>query len=415
MKVLYISYSCDPDRGSEPAIGWNWPYHAALRGHQVWALTRPAGAEARAAVVRRNPGMALRFVEIPTPAWTARFLPSELRTYIDYARWLDCAVAAAGELTTHENIDVIHHVSWGSYFWGSPFHSLGPPLIFGPIGGGQTSPGSFHDYFGHSWWKERLRNFLLANMPVVRKTTLKTIRKAAVVVASNTDTDRLVRKLHPSQTAIVPDFACFGVNTVLRRSPRGDALRLLWVGRILPRKGLRLALDIVQHLSRKTPVTLTILGDGPWARKLPGWIAVRQLESRVNYRGKVPYSEVAAAYLEHDCLLFTSLRDSLGGQVVEALSAGLPVATLRHHGAGDLIDDSCGVGVPVSTPEKTILEFSAALGSLASSPARLSALSEGARRKAARHTWAQRAAWAEGLYESVLATTPGNSGGMPGE
>ena len=39
MKVLMSAYACEPGKGSEPAVGWNWALQAARR-HEVWVLTR---------------------------------------------------------------------------------------------------------------------------------------------------------------------------------------------------------------------------------------------------------------------------------------------------------------------------------------------------------------------------------------
>jgi hypothetical protein len=37
-KVLMSAYACDPDRGSEPGIGWNTALEMARR-HDVWLMT----------------------------------------------------------------------------------------------------------------------------------------------------------------------------------------------------------------------------------------------------------------------------------------------------------------------------------------------------------------------------------------
>jgi len=40
MKVLMSAYACEPNKGSEPGIGWNWVLETARLGHEVWVLTR---------------------------------------------------------------------------------------------------------------------------------------------------------------------------------------------------------------------------------------------------------------------------------------------------------------------------------------------------------------------------------------
>ena len=40
MKILLSAYACEPNKGSEPAVGWNWAQGLVKLGHEVWVLTR---------------------------------------------------------------------------------------------------------------------------------------------------------------------------------------------------------------------------------------------------------------------------------------------------------------------------------------------------------------------------------------
>ena len=44
-KVLLSAYACEPNRGSEPGVGWNWAIEIAKRGHDVVVLTRKNNRE----------------------------------------------------------------------------------------------------------------------------------------------------------------------------------------------------------------------------------------------------------------------------------------------------------------------------------------------------------------------------------
>src|SRR5690349_12023561 len=39
LKVLMSAYACEPNKGSEPAVGWNWMMQMS-RWHDLWVLTR---------------------------------------------------------------------------------------------------------------------------------------------------------------------------------------------------------------------------------------------------------------------------------------------------------------------------------------------------------------------------------------
>jgi len=40
MKILLSAYACEPNRGSEPGVGWHWALEIEKLGHEVWILTR---------------------------------------------------------------------------------------------------------------------------------------------------------------------------------------------------------------------------------------------------------------------------------------------------------------------------------------------------------------------------------------
>src|SRR4030042_6826220 len=66
LKILVSAYACEPDKGSEPGVGWNWVKQIA-RFHEVWVITR---ANNRASIERelnKTPINNLRFVYYDVP------------------------------------------------------------------------------------------------------------------------------------------------------------------------------------------------------------------------------------------------------------------------------------------------------------------------------------------------------------
>jgi glycosyltransferase involved in cell wall biosynthesis len=120
----------------------------------------------------------------------------------------------------------------------------------------------------------------------------------------------------------------------------------------------------------------------------------------------VPWDEVHQEFGRHEVLLFTSLRDSFGSQLLEAMSNGLVVATLDHHGARDFIPDDTGIKVPVTTPELSAAHLAASLDRLHGDLAQLRSMSGAALAFARSHEWSVKAGEMTGLYRSVLGPDP---------
>ena len=39
-KILLSAYACEPNKGSEPGVGWNWAIQLSKMGHIVKIVTR---------------------------------------------------------------------------------------------------------------------------------------------------------------------------------------------------------------------------------------------------------------------------------------------------------------------------------------------------------------------------------------
>jgi glycosyltransferase involved in cell wall biosynthesis len=118
------------------------------------------------------------------------------------------------------------------------------------------------------------------------------------------------------------------------------------------------------------------------------------------------WSELRAAYAEHDAFLFTSLRDSFGSQVVEAMAMGLPVITLDLHGAHDFVPANASMKVRVSNPEETLDRLVASINEYIALPARKkNEMSSSAWNFAKTLSWSARAAFVEDLYRQVWPQT----------
>jgi glycosyltransferase involved in cell wall biosynthesis len=103
-----------------------------------------------------------------------------------------------------------------------------------------------------------------------------------------------------------------------------------------------------------------------------------------------------------DVFAFTSLRDTSGTGLLDALAAGTPIVGVGHQGASDIITADCGVVVSVERPSQTISEMAAGLSTMARNPKRLRELSLGATRRAKYYHWDQRRNFWFQVYSRVL-------------
>jgi glycosyltransferase involved in cell wall biosynthesis len=383
-RILLSAYACEPGRGSEPAVGWNWATELARQGHDVTVLTRRENRRAIELGGRALSG-SLGFLYYDLPAWTLplRRIPGGRK--ICYVLWQWFAARMLRHCFPQPPFDLVQHVTYVSARYPSFMGSLGLPFYFGPVSGGEAVPRALRSGFSFGeQLRETLRdlsNWLVRFDPMLRRT----FRQATRILVTH-DTLRLLplgARCKATQTLAI---ALPTVSSEFDRPSRlGSHLRLLYVGRLLDWKGVHLALRATKKASQIVPgTTLTIVGSGPAKRRLHHLCQNLQLCDAVHWAGWVPQSEIATYYQNADLLLFPSLRDSGGMVVLEALAHGLPVVTTDLGGPGLIVNRSCGRTVATAgcTPNQLVERFCDSLLEIVTNHALLETLSRGAQRRA---------------------------------
>ena len=259
--------------------------------------------------------------------------------------------------------------------------SLGPPLIIGPIGGGETSPSSLRDGF-HLRGKilETLRdlsNSTISINPLVRDG----LANAAVIFVKTSDSLNLLSRAMRKKTVVFMELAVQTSQIGSSRMPRQTPARLLYAGRLLYWKGVHIAIQAFAMLLKKIPnARFTIVGSGPEEARLKADVLARKIKDSVDFISWLPQNNLFELYDSHDLLLFPSLHDSSGGVVLEALCHGMPVVCLDLGGPKDIVTLNSGVIIKTAGLNTAQLasRIAGELTDLISSPTRLAALSAGA-------------------------------------
>lgn len=295
---------------------------------------------------------------------------------------------------------VVHRVSWGSVSAPPPF-SLSLPLVRGPVGG-QAAPSEFRALFGAAWRGEMLRSLRLKALPYL-PWSRRRVASVSAVLTTNGETHALLQRtgaprLFPFLDCGIPREMGLPVPP-LPKEDKGR-LKLLWAGRMEARKALPLALRALARLD--VPVELWVAGDGPLREAWQAEAGRLGLDQRVRFLNRVPWNEMQKLFLEVDAFLFTSLRDSFGSVVLEAMAFGLPVIVPDHQGVGTFVPPEAGIKVPVTTPEDTVAVYARAMKRLAIDFEARHRMALAAWRFAQEERWDRRVDRVLTIYEGVL-------------
>jgi len=406
MRLLLSAYACLPNSGSEPGNGWNWAVHLAERGIDVTVLTRGENREEIEAYLAERRLANLSFAYVTVKEQMIR--PT---TGLHYLLWQWRAVQVARQSHRRTAFQLVHHVTYTSIHVPTQLWRLGIPTIFGPVGGGQTTPSAMLAYFGAAKRSEVLRTAITRLLPF-SPLHRYWLSRLSTVFAANRDTMALIKAMGRTDVRLQFDNGVpvnyLATHPKLYNEDKAGS-RFLWVGRMLPRKALPMALDA---LSKTTyPSSLTIVGNGLATENVRSMIEDRGLRGRVHWEGRrLSMEEVRSAYLTHDALLFTSVRETSGVQLLEAMALGLPVVCLDLHGARDVVPDNAGFKVSVTTQVEVTDALAAAMDrfSMLSRDAK-QAMSAASLTFARSNTWPERAKQAEVVYQELLTRCSGTA------
>jgi glycosyltransferase involved in cell wall biosynthesis len=154
----------------------------------------------------------------------------------------------------------------------------------------------------------------------------------------------------PHTTNIAPFHAVARARAADRRAP--GPLRVLHVGRLIPRKGIDRLMRAVALASSEVPVRLALVGSGPEEPRLRALAGALGISDAVAFRGFVDQPGLPALYAEADAFAFPTLDDPFGIVLLEAMATGLPVVASPFGGATpDLVEP--GVSGFVADPDDT--------------------------------------------------------------
>jgi len=277
--------------------------------------------------------------------------------------------------------DIVHHLTWGGVRAPTFLGSLGPPLIIGPVGGGETSPRSLRDGF-------RLKSRVLESIRDLSNLTIRInplvrggLANAAAIFAKTPDTLRLMNGTLRKKTGVFLELGIRQGEIGSPRTPRQTPPRLLYAGRLLYWKGVHIAIQAFSKILIKIPsARLTIISSGPEESGLKSDVIARKVNNNVDIMSWISQDELFRLYDTHDLLLFPSLHDSSGGVVLEALCHGMPVVCLDLGGPKEIVTPNSGVIIKTAglNTAQVASRIADEIHALLVSPATLAKLSAGA-------------------------------------
>jgi len=113
---------------------------------------------------------------------------------------------------------------------------------------------------------------------------------------------------------------------------------VLYVGRLIPRKGVKYLLMAMPEILREKPsAKLVIVGEGPEKRELLAICDELEIKNSVSFMNRLSDEELERLYDSAGVLALPSLREAVPLVLLEAMASGCPVVATDVGGIGEVV------------------------------------------------------------------------------
>lgn len=179
---------------------------------------------------------------------------------------------------------------------------------------------------------------------MVLKPIIRTIWDNATMVVACSDGLRDLAYETDSDVKIevIPDGVNLDTFQPVQRDTNPKKVRILSIGRLIPRKGFQFLIKALPHVIENTEseFEIEIVGDGPYQEELIKLAENLNVISKLHFSGSIPYSDLPQKYYDADLFILPSLAEGMPLVVLEAMGTGLPIISSRVQGIEELVAEN---------------------------------------------------------------------------
>ena len=346
LTILLSAYACEPNKGSEPEVGWQWANALSKLGHNVHVITRANNKVNIEKNIKKHKNLNFIYYDL-SPIFIKLFSRRKKKNFFSFFYFYFWQLGIYFHLKPFLKkikFDYIHHVTFVSLRYPSFLCLYDIPFILGPVSGGETVDLKFYKSLNlRAKIFEIIRIFSNYMIRISPFSNFMFYRSKKIFVTSS-ETKKLIPKRYHFKTKIMLAISSEGLQRHIKKKIHNDVFKICFVGRLLNWKGLILALDIFLKLKSKIPNSkITFIGDGLDKIFLEKKIHNLKLKNSVKIIKNKKRVHILKFYKTQNLLLFPSYRDSGGMVIFESIASNLLVASLKLAGPGTILDTKSSI------------------------------------------------------------------------
>lgn len=357
-KIFVSAYACEPDLGSEIGVGWRWVLEMS-KFFELWVLTRASNKKSIEPWISSHPEFSnIHFIYYDLPDWAKWWKKGQrgVRTYYNLWQWLSNGLVK--QTMKDNNISIFHHVTYGNALWKVSSYGKKQTFVWGPIGGLETIPQEFSQFYSSKWkFIEWLRRFTVKMLPI-NIGYHNRCKNADLIICKTKATYDLIPEKHRSKAILMTDVAAdidLHTNSTIQEANTDGIVRYITIGRLDAWRGFDLAIEAFEKLAKKyNNVELCILGKGSEKQKLKELIAKQSANGKIKMLGQVTHDEYTELLQKTDVVVNAALKEGAVTVMFDSLAMGKPMVCVETGGYTRMLNNEVAEIVPIENRAQVI-------------------------------------------------------------
>jgi glycosyltransferase involved in cell wall biosynthesis len=167
------------------------------------------------------------------------------------------------------------------------------------------------------------------------------LRRCSLVIVLCRDWEQKLRRRYPAvRIRVLPNPSSVSTTPASRASRQG-IFTVLFLGFLIPSKGVRDLLAVAQKMASENlcETRMVVAGKGPLQQEIVDFVREKDLGPWVQFVGWVTGPEKARLLSSASLLFLPSYHEGMPMAILEAMSYGLPILSTRIAGIPDLVQE----------------------------------------------------------------------------
>ena len=256
LKILLSAYACEPNKVSEPEVGWQWALNLSKEGHDVYVITR-ANNRRTIDSYKKKKKLNINFIYFDFPNWVLKIISRRGKrnplSFIYFYLWQVGIYFYVKPYIKKIKFDYIHHVTLATFRYPSFLSFLNVPFIYGPIGGGETAPMLLRKDFTFTeklidYFRD-LGNHYCKFSPLINLTYLNSYK----IFATTKESKKIIPSIYHKKTEVLLAVATDDFKIKKKKFPK-KKFRICFAGRLLSWKGLHIILEAYELITKNAKI-----------------------------------------------------------------------------------------------------------------------------------------------------------------